>query len=110
MNNILVKAHHSIRLVKRYYGPFLHIYIIIIVKLLEIKPKLALQLLFMVINDLVIPNDLVLTFLVFDAYPYMTNINAISANITQRSIAMRKAMKKLKRSDISCQVNDILNT
>lgn len=62
------------------------------------------------INDLIEPNSLVLTFLIFDNYPYMTNMDAPSSSINQHSIAIYKAIEEVQRSYASCQVNDVLNT
>lgn len=110
VKNIPVKTHHSIRLIKRYHRPLLQIYNIITVKFPEIKPKLTLQISFKALNDLIGPNNLVLTLLVFGAYPCMIDIDAPLRTITQRNIAMRKAIEEVKRSHTSCQLNDVLNT
>jgi hypothetical protein len=37
-----VKAHNSVKMVKRYYGPLHHIYYIIITELLDINKDIAL--------------------------------------------------------------------
>lgn len=65
---------------------------------------------FKALNDSVGPNGLVPTLLVFGAYPRMTDMDAPSPTISQRSIAMRKAMEEVRRSHASHQVNDTLNT
>ena len=95
VKNVPVKAHHSIGLVERYHGPFCQVYTIITAEILGIKPKLALQMSFKVLNDSIGPNGLVPTLLVFGAYPRMTEIDAHSPTITQRSVAMQKAMEEV---------------
>jgi len=48
------------------------------------------------INDLVGPNDIVLTLLVFDAYPRLTEIDPLSLSITKRVEAIRIATKEVR--------------
>ena len=59
-------------------------------------PKAALQMAFKAINDLIGLNGLVPTLLVFGAHPCMIEIDAPNLTITQRAIAMRKAMDEVK--------------
>ena len=108
MKNSPVEAHHSVGLIECYHGPLCQIYIIITSILPEIKSKLALQMSFKAINNLVGSNGLILTLLLFSAYPYMTDINESSPSINQRSIGMHKAIEKVKRFHVSRQVNDEL--
>ncbi len=61
-------------------------------------------------DTLLQPDDLVLTLLMFDAYPRMTENDVPSPTITQRVIAMRKAMNEVKRFMTIRRVNDALNT
>lgn len=110
IKNVSVEAHHSIGLVERYHGPLRQIYNIITAKLPGIKPELALQMSFKAINNSIGPNGLVTTLLVFGAYLCMTDMDAPSPTITQRSIAMQKAMEEVGISHASHQVNDALNT
>jgi hypothetical protein len=63
-----VKAHNSVEMVKRYYGPLRCIYHIIITKLLDINKDIALQMAFKVINNSAGLNSLIPTLLVFRAY------------------------------------------
>jgi len=71
-----VKAHNSVRMVERYYGPLRRIYYIIITELPDIGKDIALQMAFKAINDLVGPNGLIPTLLVFRAYPRMVESDA----------------------------------
>ena len=107
---VLVEAHHFIGLVERYHGLLRHVYIIITTEIPGIDPKLALQMAFKALNDSVGPNGLVPTLLVFGAYPRMTEIDAPSPTVTQRTVAMRKAMDEVRKSVATRQVNDALNT
>ncbi len=45
----------------------------------------------------------------FDAYFRIIKMNASFSTITQRSIAMRKAMKEVRKTIAFRQVNDVLN-
>lgn len=65
---------------------------------------------FKTINDSVSSNRLASTILVFGAYPRMSNLDVPSASITQRTIAMEKAMNEVQKCTASRQVNDTLNT
>ena len=110
IKNAPVEAHHSIGMVERYHGPLQRVYSIIITEISGIEPELALQMSFKAINDSVGPNGLVPTLLVFGAYPRMTELDAPSPSITQRGIAMKKAMDEVRKCTASRQVNDALNT
>jgi hypothetical protein len=48
------------------------------------------------VNDTVGPNGLVLTLLVFGAYPCITRLSALSALIVKRVEAVQSAMAKLR--------------
>ena len=65
---------------------------------------------FKALNDSVGPNGLVPILLVFGAYPCMTEIDTHLSIITQWSVAMRKAMEELRKSNAFHQVNVALNT
>lgn len=102
IKNVLVEAHHSIRLVECYYGPLCQIYSIITAQHLGIKLELALQMSFKVLNDSIEPNSLVPTLLVFGPYPCMTDMDAPLPSINQRSIAMHKTIEEVRRSHAFC--------
>ena len=108
--NAPVEAHHSIGMIERYYGPLQRVDSIISTEIPGIELDLALQMSFKAINDLVGPDGLVPTLLVFGAYPRMTEMDAPSPSITQRALTMRKAMNKIRRCIASRQNNDVLNT
>src|SRR6266566_3467903 len=73
--SVPIKAHNSVGMVERYYGPLYHIYHIIIAELLDISKDMALQMAFKVINNSIGPNGLTPTLLVFGAYPYIVESN-----------------------------------
>lgn len=110
VKNVPVETHHSIGLVERYHGPRRRVYTIITAEIPGIEPDLALQMAFKALNDTAGPNELVPTLLVFGAYPRLTEMDAPSPSITQRTVAMRKAMEEVRKSQASRQVNDALNT
>ena len=64
-------------IVKRYYKLIRKAYSIIIAKILSISKDIALQMAFKAINDIVGPNRLVLTLLVYSAYPRITTYNPL---------------------------------
>lgn len=65
VKNVLIKIYDFIELIKYYYALFCWIYNIIIIKLLKIKIKFALQIFFKILNNLLKLNSLVSRFLVF---------------------------------------------
>jgi hypothetical protein len=105
-----VEAHHSIGMVERYHESLRRAYSIITVEISGIDSELALQMTFKVINDSIELNDLISTLLVFEAYSRMIEMNASSSIITQRAIAMKKAMNEVRKFNATRQMNDALNT
>jgi hypothetical protein len=58
---------------------------------------MALQMAFKAINDTAGPDRLVPTLLVFGAYPRMVESDAPSTTVTQRAIAIKKAMVEVQK-------------
>ena len=110
VRNVPVEAHHSIGQVERYHGPLRRIYSIIATETPGVDPEAALQMVFKAINDSIGPNGLVSTLLVFGAHYHIIEMDAPSPTITQRAIAMHKAIVKVKQLTMSCQINNALNT
>jgi hypothetical protein len=110
VNIVPVETHHSIDMIERYHESLRRIYVIITAKIPEIDPNSALQMSFKALNDSTGPDDLILTLLVFEAYPRMIEMNAFSSTIIQRSIAMRKTMNEIRKLIATRQLNDALNT
>ncbi len=109
INTISIEAHHSIDMIKRYHDSFRRMYVIIIAKISNIDSNSTLQMTFKALNDSVELNELIFTLLVFKAYSRMIEMNAFSSIITQRFIAMRKAMNEVWKSIVARQMNDALN-
>ncbi len=95
MKIVSIKSHHSIEMIECYYDSLRRVYVIIVFEILDIDSNSTLQMIFKILNDSTDLNDLVSILLVFDAYSRMIEMNASFSTITQRSIAMRKAMKML---------------
>jgi hypothetical protein len=60
------------------------------------------------VNDLVGPDSIVLTLLVFEAYPRITRDSLSSPFITEQAEAIYKAMKEVRRLYAEQQVNNAL--
>lgn len=72
VKNALIEAHHSKGIVGYYHGLLRWVYSIIITEISSIQPDLVLQIAFKAIKDLVGPNELVSTLLIFGTYLQMT--------------------------------------
>ncbi len=110
IKNISGEAHHSIDIIKSYYGPLQRVYSIITIKILSIMLELAFQMTFKAMNDLVGSNRLVFILLVFGTYCRIYELNTPSASIIQCVIAMKKTMNEVRKCPVSRQVNDAQNT
>jgi hypothetical protein len=105
-----VEAHNSIGMVERYHGPIRRAYQIIVSEIPELDKDMALQMAFKAINDSAGPDGLVLTLLVFGAYPRMVESDAPSPTVAQRATAIKKAMAKIHKLQAERQIADALNT
>ena len=110
IKNVSVETHHSIDQIERYHDSFRRVYLIIVAKISGIDPNLKLQMTFKIINDSIDFHDLMFTLLIFDAYFRMIELDVFSFNITQRVIAMKKAMDEIRKFNVARQINDVLNT
>ncbi len=110
VNTISIETHHSIDMIERYHDSFRRMYAIIIAKNSNIDSNSTLQMTFKALNDFDEFNELIFTLLIFEAYLRMIEMNAFSSTITQRFIAMRKAMNEVRKSITVRQMNDALNT
>ncbi len=110
IKTISVEIHHSIEMMKRYHDSLRRVYAIITIEISNIDLEIALQMTFKVINDSIEFDELIFTLLVFDVYLRMIEMNVSSSTITQRAIAMRKAMKEVQKFIAIRQMNDVLNT
>jgi hypothetical protein len=106
----LVETHHSIDMMKRYHDSLCRMYAIITTEISNIDLEITLQMTFKIINDLIEFDDLIFTLLIFEAYLRIIEMNVSSSTITQRAIAMKKAMKEVQKFIATRQMNDALNT
>ena len=79
---VLVEAHNSISIVKRYHSLLQRVYQIIVVELPRIDKDTALQMAFKALNNTASLDGLVPTLLVFGAYLRMTKLDAPSPTVT----------------------------
>jgi hypothetical protein len=104
-----IKAYNLVRIVEHYYSPLRRIYYIIIAELPDINKDMALQIAFKAINDSIGPNSLIPTLLVFRAYLYIVESNAPNPTVIKRAVALKKAIKEVKKLRAKRQVIDALN-
>src|SRR5450432_2959538 len=105
-----VEAHNSVGIVERYHGPIRRAYTIITAEIRDIDKDMALQMAFKAINDSAGPDGLVPTLLVYGAYPRMSEHEAPTATVTQRALAIKKAMVEIQKLRAKQQVATALNT
>jgi hypothetical protein len=105
-----VEAHNSVGTVERYHGPVRRAYTIITAEIRDIDREMALQMAFKAINDSAGPDGLIPTLLVYGAYPRMTEYDPPAPSITQRAMAIKKAMNEIQKLRAKRQVADALNT
>jgi hypothetical protein len=82
---IPVKAHHSIGKLERYYTIVQKAYNCITTEIPGLDREIALQMSFKATNDLVSLNSLILTLLVYGAYPRIIKYDPPSPIISQRA-------------------------
>ena len=78
---VLVKAYYFIKKLKRYYTIIRKAYNCITMEILGLDCDMALQMLFKATNDLVGLDSLILTLLVYSAYPRITEYDPPSLTI-----------------------------
>jgi hypothetical protein len=104
-----VEAHWSIGVVERYHAELRRAYQMI-TEDLDVSKEIALQMTVKAINDTVGPDDLVLTLLVFGAYPRMHVMDLPASSIIQRAMTIEKAMIEIRKFRVERQIADALNT
>ncbi|EED15826.1 conserved hypothetical protein [Talaromyces stipitatus ATCC 10500] len=108
-HQVPVEAHNAIGKVERYHTPLRRAYNIILSELgASVDKEIILQMAVKAVNDTVGPDGLVLTVLVFGAYPRMTYNSPPSALTAKRVQAMRKAMIDLRNAMATRKVNNAL--
>ena len=90
IKKVLVEAHNSIGLVERYHALLCHAYEILREELKgeQIDKEMVLQMAIKAVNDLAGPDGIVLTLLIFGAYPRMTEMDPLSPLVIRRAKAI----------------------
>jgi hypothetical protein len=106
------EAAQSMGIVERYHHPLRRAYNVISdelnLSINTVNKSLILQMAVKAINDTAGPDGLVPTLLVFGTYPRLSESDPPSPNITQRAIAVRKAMQELVKLRARRQITDAL--
>jgi hypothetical protein len=110
IKKVPVEAHNSVGQVERYYAPLRHAYEIIQDELKneQIDKEMMLQMAVKAINDSAGPDGIVLTLLVFGAYPRLTEMDPPSPLVTKRAEAICAASKEVRRLYAERRVKDVL--
>ncbi len=110
IKEVLVEAYNSVSLVERYHAPLRRVYEIIQDELKDehIDKEMILQIAVKAVNDLVGPNSIVPTLLVFGVYLRLTKIDPLSLSVTKRVEAIRTVTKEVRRLYVERQVKDVL--
>ncbi len=97
IKEVLVEAHNSIGLVECYHALLRYIYEILREELKgeQIDKEMVLQMAIKAVNDLAGPDGIVLTLLIFGAYPRMTEMDPPSPSVIRRAEAIRNATKEI---------------
>lgn len=106
----LVEAHHSIGLVERYHASPRRAFEIISQELkgMNISKDMILQMSVKALHDTAGPDGIVPTLLVFGSYPRMSELDPQAPSISQRSLAISKAMKEVRKLRALRQVTEAL--
>ncbi len=105
---VLVEAHWSIDVMKRYHAKLRRAYQMIIENL-DVDKEFVLQMIVKAINDTIDSDNLVLILLIFEAYSRMHVMNLSISSIIQRTITIEKAMIEIKKFRAERQMIDVLN-
>jgi hypothetical protein len=118
IKSVPVEAHWSIGIVERYHAELRRAYQVIAEDLgvngpgneTRISKDIILQMVVKAINDTAGPDELVPTLLVFGAYSRMHAMDPPASSISQRAMAIEKAMTEVRKFRAERQVADALNT
>jgi hypothetical protein len=105
---VLVEAHWSIDVVKRYHAELRRAYQMIFENL-DVNKKIALQMIVKAINDTVDSDDLMFILLIFETYFRMHVMYFSVSSITQRAMTIEKAMIEIRKFRAERQIVDVLN-
>lgn len=90
---VSVESHNSIGIVERYHAPLRRAYEILRSEFERFLKDVILQMAVKAVNDTVGPDGIVSTLLDFGAYPKMTIMSPPSPSVSQRTAALKTAMK-----------------
>ncbi len=105
---VLVDAHWSIDVVKRYHAELRRAYQMIIENL-DVDKNIVLQMIVKAINDTVDSDELMLILLIFEIYFRMHFMNSSISLIIQRVMIIEKAMIEIRKFRVERQIVDALN-
>jgi hypothetical protein len=97
VSKMLTEAYNSIRKVKQYYTPLYRAFNILTKELLRTSREARLQTVVKAVNNTAGPDSLVLTLLVFGAFPCISHKDRPTATNTRRVAIIHKAMAKVRR-------------
>jgi hypothetical protein len=107
---MLVEAHWSINVVKRYHAELRRAYQMIFENLEStINKKIILQMIVKAINDTIDFDELMFILLIFEAYSRMHIMNLSISSIIQRAMIIEKAMIEIRKFRAERQMIDVLN-
>ena len=92
-----VKAHNSIGIVERYYGPIRYVYLVISTEIQDISKDIALQMAFKAVNNTTGPDSLVPTLLIYSILSRIVEYNIPLPSIIQYSVALKKAISEIQK-------------
>lgn len=105
-----IKAHWLLGKIERYHKPLRKAYKIIKVECKDIISQTSLQTVVKAVNNIIGPNGLIPTLLVFGAIPRITNDLALLKNQTQRAETVNKAIKEFKKIMAQKKVHKAIKT
>jgi hypothetical protein len=106
-----IKAYSAISKIEHYHAPLHQAYNIISAELgASIDKDVILQIAVKAVNDTIGPDRIMLTILIFRAYPHITINSPPSPLTARRAEAIKKAIADLHHTVVERRVNDALNT
>jgi hypothetical protein len=107
--SVLVEAHWSIDVIKRYHAELRRAYQMIFENLEIVSKEIALHMIVRAINDTVDSDELMFILLIFETYFRMHAMNLSISSITQRAMIIIKTMIEIRKLRIERQMTNVLN-
>ncbi|KAI0993887.1 hypothetical protein K3495_g14297, partial [Podosphaera aphanis] len=108
LHQVPTEAHNAIGVVERYHKPLRRAYAIIKEEL-NVTKDVGLQMAVKAVNDTAGPDGIIPTLLVFGAYPRMVETDPPATTVSQRAMAIKKAMEEVGKLRAKQQVKAALN-